>query len=165
MSTINAIGRVGTVIVLIAAFFVLAGAAGLREPWAALLFLFQWSMMEEMKLDRLPRSALGAAAGVTIASLPAWLAPSIGAGAGLAVMLLVVLAAVFLLIRGMAGVVINPATMAFLTVATIPHITQAARPVDLFLGIVAGVIYFGGLVAIPAALAKRRAGVSESGTP
>ncbi|WP_411341215.1 hypothetical protein V6U71_05035 [Sphingopyxis sp. J-6] len=165
MSTIKAIGRLGAVIVLIAVFFALAGAVGLREPWAALLFLFQWSMMEEMKLDRLPRSVLGAATGVAIASLPAWLTPSIGAGAGLAVMLMAVLVAVFLLIRGMAGVVINPATMAFLTVATIPHITQAARPVDLFLGIVAGVIYFGGLAAIPAALAKRRAGVSEGAAP
>lgn len=165
MSTIKAIGTLGTVIVLIATFFVLAGAVGLREPWAALLFVFQWSMMEEMKLDRLPRSALGATTGVAIASLPAWLTPLVGAGAGLAVMLLAVLVAVFLLIRGMAGLVINPATMAFLTVATIPHITQAARPIDLFLGIAAGVIYFGGVAAIPAVLAKRQAGVSESGAP
>lgn len=157
MPTTKAIGILGMGIVLIALFFALAAAVGLREPWAAFLFLFQWSLMEEMKLDRLPRSALGGATGVAIASLPVWLAPLVGAGTGLAVMLLAVIVVVFLFIRGLAGLVINPATMVFLTVATIPHVTEEARPVDLFLGIVAGVIFFGGLAAIQAALAKRHA--------
>ncbi|ARR55252.1 hypothetical protein HY78_18280 [Rhizorhabdus wittichii DC-6] len=152
MSTTKAIGTLGVAIILIAIFFFLTGVVGVREHWAGFLFLFQWSMMEGMKLDRLPRSALGALTGVAIASLPTWLTPLLGAGAALAVMLSAILVAVFLLIRGMAGLVINPATMVFLTVATIPQIVNSTRPAEVFLGIGAAVIFFGGLAAIQMAI-------------
>ncbi|NML87646.1 hypothetical protein HHL26_00990 [Sphingobium sp. TB-6] len=158
MSTTKAIGTLGAAIILIAIFFVLTGAVGVREHWAGFLFLFQWSMMEGMKLNRLPRSALGALTGVAIASLPTWLTPLLGAGAALAVMLFAVLVAVFLLIREMAGLFINPATMAFLTVATIPQIVNSTKPTEVFLGIAAGVIIFGGLAAIQAAIQRALAG-------
>jgi hypothetical protein len=142
---------------VIVIFLALAGAVGVREHWAAFLFLFQWSMMEEMKLNRLPQSALGVATGIAIASLPAWLTPLIGTAAAAAVMPLAVLVAVFLLIRKMGRLVINPATMAFLTVATIPHIMEATKPADIFLGLITGVFFFGGLAAI----AKRKAALTD----
>lgn len=144
------------VIVVVAAYLLAAIGLGIHEYWAGFLFLLQWSMMEEMKVERLPRSALGAALGAAIPFVPVWTAPAIGTGAGLALMLAIILLAVFLLILRTAALLINPATMLFLSVVSIPHIAGHVPPADVFLGLFAGIVFFGGLAGA-GVLVQRRA--------
>jgi hypothetical protein len=155
MSTGKALSIVLAVIIVVGAYLGLATWLHVVEYWVGFLFLLQWSMMEEMKVDRLPKSALGAAAGIAIASLPAWLAPAIGVNAALAVLTVAALVATFLLIKGVAGLVINPATMVFLTVATIPHVARGATPLGLYLGLGLGLAFFGGLALVALAVRSK----------
>lgn len=143
------------VVVVIAAYLGLAHWLGIREYWAGFLFLLQWSVMEQMQVDRLSRSIAGAVLGASIAFVPGWLTPSLGTGAASAVMLGMILLAVFLQIRGKAVFAVNGATMLFLTVMTIPQIAANALPGEIYLGLTAGIVFFGGLASL-AAWAKGR---------
>lgn len=157
MSNGKALMVLGLVVVLVGAYLGVAAWLRIGEYWAGFLFLLQWSMMEEMKLERLSRSATGAAAGAALPFVPIWLAPVVGAEAGLAVMLALILIAVFLLIRGVATFVVNAATMIFLTVVSIPHLAGRVPPGDIFAGLLLGVVFFGGLAALAGSAAKLRA--------
>jgi hypothetical protein len=145
MSTIRALGILAIVVLVVAPYLGLTALFAIRGYWAGFLFLFQWSMMEEMKPRSLPKSALGAATGIAIACVGAWLAPVVGQSAAAAIQLAVVAASVFLLIRQSAALFINAATMLFLTVMTVPQVASGARPLDMFIGLAAGVVFFGGL--------------------
>jgi hypothetical protein len=161
MSNGKALAILLGVVIVVAAYLALSGWMGVGEAWAGFLFLLQWSMMEEAKLDRLPRSALGATLGVAIPFVPAWLAPVVGAEAGLAVMLAIILLAVFLLIRGLVTLLINASTMLFLTIVSIPRIASAG-PVALWLGLLVGILFFGGLAAAAALLRSRAAATPDA---
>jgi hypothetical protein len=136
------------VILAVGGYMGLTALLGVREYWAGFLFLLQWGMMEQLKIDHLPKSALGAATGAAIAFLPAWLTPALGlVGAG-AAMTVAILAATFCLILGKAPIIVNAATMLFLTILSIPHLAAQVRSIDVYAGLAAGVLFFGGLAAL-----------------
>lgn len=153
------------VVVLVAAFIAFCSMIGVSQYWAGFLFLFQWSLMEEMKNDRLVKSILGAAVGTSIAFLPVWLTPQLGLNVAMMIMLAVILVAVFFQIRQMASVAINGATMLFLTVNTIPYVAQNAPPASVFAGLSAGVVFFGGLALIAAAVMAKRQSSATAPVP
>lgn len=164
MSNGKALAIVLGVVVVVGTFLALTAWLGIGQYWAGFLFLLQWSMMEETRPERLARSALGAALGTAIPFVPLWLGPVAGASVGLAAMLAIILIAVFLLIRGLVPVLVNAATMLFLTVVSIPQVA-AAGPAAILLGLAAGVVFFGGLGAGAAALARGKAGEQTAALP
>jgi hypothetical protein len=130
------------VVVVVGCYIALASSLGITEYWVGFLFLLVWTMVEGASLTRLPHVILGASAGMAIAFSGTWAAPVLGTG-GAAVQVASSLIAVFLLIRQSAKIVINVAMMLFLTVMSIPHIGSSSSPVDLYLGLVAGIAFFG----------------------
>lgn len=153
------------VVVLVAAFLAFCSWIGVSQFWAGFLFLFQWSLMEEAKNDRLIKSLVGAVVGTSIAFIPIWLTPEIGLTMAMLAMVAVILIAVFFQIRHMATVAINGATMLFLTVNTIPFVAQNAAPADVFAGLFSGAAFFGGLALLAAWVMAKRQSAAPSAVP
>lgn len=162
MSPVKGLLILLAVIVVIAGYIAAAIALHLSEPWAGFLFLLYWSMAEQAKLDRIAPSAIGAFVGMGTAAMMALLPPAIGMGPGMAIFMAVVLVLVYAIIMGWAPIAVNMATMLFLTVGTIPHVQAHADFGQVFLGIIAGIVFFGGLALIAAAVARRKATPAEA---
>lgn len=150
------------VIVVIAGYIAATIALHLSEPWAGFLFLLYWSMVEQAKLDRIAPSVIGAFVGMGTAAMMALLPPAIGMGPGMGVFMAVVLVLVYAIIMGWAPIAVNMATMLFLTVGTIPYVQAHADFAQIFFGIGAGIVYFGGLALIAAAVSRKKAAVAEA---
>jgi hypothetical protein len=150
------------VVVVVGCYIALALSLGITEYWVGFLFLLVWTMVEGASLPRLPHVILGASAGMAIAFSAIWATPVLGA-AGSGAQIALSLVAVFLLIRQSAKIVVNVAMMLFLTVMSIPHIGSSASPVDLYLGLAAGVIFFGAIGFTASLLMREKpaAGVGE----
>lgn len=153
----KAAGILGVLVLAIAVFLAATYLLGVREAWAGFLFFFAFGLIEQMNPEKLASSVLGAATGIAIGMMPVWLAPL--AGEALTGLLLVgaVLVAIYLFLLGRLSILVNGVTMTFLTVTAIPHVSQGAAVTDIFLGMTAGAVYFGGLALAVAAIAKSRA--------
>lgn len=162
MSPVKGLLILLAVIVVVAAYIAAAAALHLSEAWAGFLFLLYWSMVEEARPDRLPRSAIGAFVGAGTAALMALLPPVMGMGPGMAIFLGVVLLLVYAIIMGWAPIAVNMATMLFLTVGTIPQVQGHADFPQIFLGIMAGIAFFGGLALIAGALTRKKVAPVEA---
>lgn len=153
----KAAGITLAVVVVIAAYLAACMTLGIVEYWAGFLFLTQWGLMEQCKVDRLPHSIGGAIVGTLIALTPSQLPALLGPVPGTVVMLAIILWSIYAMIMGWLPMIINAATMIFLTVVTIPEIVKGATPIGIFEGLAAGIVAFGGLGLIGAAVAKRSA--------
>lgn len=156
----KALALLGVVVIVVAGFLGLTAAFGNHEAWAGFLFLLYWSMVEGMKTEALPKSILGALLGLGIASLLFLLPDRLGSTPGLLAFLVVILVLVYLQLRGRLPIAINPATMIYLTVATIPHVQAHASFTHTLVALLLGVAYFGGLALIVTGVMKRRAATS-----
>ncbi|CAN5126537.1 hypothetical protein BH10PSE13_BH10PSE13_14730 [soil metagenome] len=154
MSTVRAFGILAIVAIVVGLYLGLTKFLGIHEYWAGFLFLLQWSMMEQTKLQAIPRSALGAATGIAIACVGIWLAPIVGAPNAAIAQILASAVAVFLLIRQLVGLFVNAATMLFLTVMTIPQVAAGTTPFGCYIGLSAGVVFFGGLALAAAGVSR-----------
>lgn len=161
----KAAGITLAVVVVIAAYLAACMAIGIKEYWAGFLFLTQWGLMEQCRVDRLPHSIGGAIVGTLIAFTPYHLPQLLGTIPGTVVMLAIILWSIYAMIMGWLPMIINAATMIFLTVVTIPEIVQGAAAPGILAGLAAGIVAFGGLGLIGAAVAKRSAAKAEIGAP
>lgn len=148
MSTPKAFAALAATILVVGAYLALTFLLGIPQYWPGFLFLFLWSTIEGMKIERLAHAAIGSAGGLVLAALPVWLAPTLGASGASGVMLGAILLCVFSLLKGWAGIVCNLGMMLFLTIATIPQIAGHTSPADMFAGLASGVLFFGGLALI-----------------
>lgn len=162
MSTGKALAILFAVVAVIGLYVGLAFWLKVTASWVGFLFLTQWTVVDGGKLTQFPRTVLGALSGMTIALIPALLSPSLGHGPAMAVMLGLILVAVFLFIAARASQVINAATMMFLTVMSIPEIATHATPADLFVGFALGLVYFGGLAFAGSLFMKWRSPNAQS---
>jgi hypothetical protein len=153
-----------SVVVVIAAYLGLAMLLGIKEYWVGFLFLSQWGLMEQCKVARLPQSIGGAVAGTLIAFTPSQLPLLLGTTPGLIVMLAIMLWAIYAMVIGWLPLIINAAAMIFLTVITVPEIVQGSRPLGIIEGLVAGVVFFGGIGLILSLLVPT-APADEPATP
>lgn len=142
--------------VIVAAYLGLEAWLGVKEYWVGFLFLSQWGLMEQCRMDRLPASIFGAATGLLIALAPSQLPLFLGMTLGLTVTAVVTLAATYSLIMGWLPLFINAATMIFLTVITVPQIAQGSTPTSLLAGLATGVLFFGGLGLVGAAVSRAK---------
>lgn len=157
MSSARAFGILAIVAIVVGLYIGLTKGLGIHEYWAGFLFLLQWSMMEQTRVQALPKSALGAATGIAIACCGVWLVPLVGAPNAAIAQILASAVAVFLLIRQVAGLFVNAATMLFLTVMTIPQVAAGATPAGAYMGLLAGVVFFGGLAVAAATVSRWKA--------
>lgn len=158
MSPLKGLAVLAGVIVVIAGFVCVAVALHLSELWAGFLFLLYWSMIEEAKVERIPKAAIGAFVGTGTAALMALAPAALGMGPGMALFMAVILVLVYAMIMGWAPIAVNASTMIFLTVGTIPHVQGHADWRQIAFGIIAGIVYFGGLALIAGALTRKKAG-------
>jgi hypothetical protein len=159
---VKALGIVAAVVVAVAAYLGLVALLGIREGWAGFLFLAVWGLMDKLDLKAAPARIVGALAGLALAWTMGGLAPWIGAAASLAVFLALVLAAVYLQVRGQAAVVVNAATMIFLSVGTIPQVQAGADFAHAALAVLLAAAFFCGLALAGAQLARRRSAAAPA---
>jgi hypothetical protein len=107
------------VIVVIGSFIALGSALGVKQFWIAFLFLLYWTGVEHAAFDKLLACVAGAVVGLALAwslsLFPAWF----GEKYGMICFGLLILVTVYCQIMGWLPVVVNLATMLFLTVGTI----------------------------------------------
>jgi len=132
------------VVVAVAIWIVLTSMLKIHAGFAGYLILWYWTTVERADFSRLPGVVIGGLVGVALAWQLSFLPAHLGT-TGLALALLVILAAVFIQIMQAGGLFVNNSTMMFLTVLTAPqmvgvHVTDAIAAVAL------GTVYFGGMV-------------------
>lgn len=147
---------VAGIALVVALYLGLAMVLGLKEFWAGFLFLFFWAGIEQMRFERINAAVMGASMGLLTAlalnQLPILL--GITAGLGLALGLVVIL--VYCQVMGWISLLVNNATMLFLTVATIPHLQTHGSFDEMFAALYVGVAFFGGLLWCISLLIKKR---------
>ena len=161
MSTRKALGILCAVVVVITLYIGLGLWLRVDDAWVVFLLLTQWTVVDGGKITQLPRTVLGALSGMTTALIPGLLSTYLGSGPAMALMLSLILVAIFLFTTGRASQVINAATMVFLTVMSVPQIGARAVPADLFIGFALGLAYFGGLGFLASQVVKGRTTVSQ----
>ncbi|HLS99674.1 MAG: hypothetical protein WDA10_06635 [Porticoccaceae bacterium] len=147
---------VGAIAVVVVAFLLLTRALGIAEFWAGFLFLFFWAGIEQMRFERLNFAVVGACVGL-LAALALNQLPQLLGGGGLALALAGVVALVYCQVMGWLALLVNNATMLFLTVATIPHLQASGNFPQMFAGLLVGVVFFGGLLWSAFRVARWRA--------
>jgi hypothetical protein len=146
MTPVKALLVVVAIIVVVGIFLTLTHMAGLREPWAAFLFLLFWAGIEHAQFDKLAACVVGAIFGTVLGYLLKLLPVALGMGVGMSVFLGIVVVAVFCQVMGWLPLLINLVTMLFLTVTTIGAIQTQVDFADAALSLAAGIVYFAGLV-------------------
>ncbi len=148
----------GLVVLAVAAvvvlFVTLNNALGIQEFWAGFLFLFYWAAIEHARFDKLAAAATGALVGLG-ASFALHALPAFMGGAGLTLALSLVVVLVYCQVMGWASLLVNNATMLFLTVGTVPHVQKSGDYAQIFVGLLMGVLFFGGLLALAGQLKKK----------
>ena len=142
--------------VAVVLFLLLTSSLGINEFWAGFLWLFFWAGVEHMRFDRLNQSVVGACVGLGAAMalklFPQWLGVL-----GLVAALAIVVVLVYCQVMGWFSLLVNNATMLFLTVATIPHLQGHGDFGQIYTALVLGVVFFGGLLWVGFRFARLRA--------
>ncbi len=128
------------VVVLVAAFVWMNHALGVSQVWAGFLFILYWAGLEHVQMERLVPSSVGALAGLGIAYALHVLPPQLGA-TGWAIVVGLILVAIYCQIMGWLPIVVNMATMLFLTVGCVPAVQQHADLVNAFAALVSGIVF------------------------
>lgn len=147
---------VAGIAVVVALYLGLALAIGLVEFWTGFLFLFFWAGIEQMRFDRINAAVAGASVGLLTALALKQLPVLLGTAAGLGLALGLVVILVYCQVMGWIGLLVNNATMLFLTVATIPHLQTRGSFTEMFTALYVGVAFFGGLLWCVSLLIKKR---------
>lgn len=143
----------GAVVIMTTVFLALSYALNIHDTWVPFLFLTYWGAIEQMSFKKLPACIVGAFVGLAVSyglqSLPGMIGT-----AGFAAVLGVILLMVYCLLLGWARIAVNPMSLLFLTVATIPGIQQRPFP-PLFEALALGFVFFVGLAAITQWVGRR----------
>lgn len=143
------------VIAVLATFLLLGAVMGLTEMWPAFILLLCWSFLEDLSVTALPRVVLGALLGIAVAAVMGVGPQAFGASWGAALGIVAVLVLVYAFILGKVRMLVNPTTMVFLTVLTIPHVQGGAALSAILAGFAWGVVYFGTIGWVLARLKKQ----------
>ncbi len=124
-----------------AGFILLCGALGNHDFYAGFLFLLCWTVMEQIKLARLPHTILGCAFGASLGYALQYLIGSAVPMGGLifGAIVMIVLYCQFL---GWLPLIANLSTFTFLLVVTIPYIQTQGNFRDVAIALALGIAYF-----------------------
>ncbi len=134
----------------------LAMVLHMKAGFTGFLFLWYWATVEKAAFDRLLASVLGAGLGAALAWMLLYLPTAFG-GAGLIVALAVLSGVVLMMIMGQAPLIVNNASMLFLTVLTAPPLLGVVQAGAVDAAILLGALYFGGLVYLAKLYTQSRA--------
>lgn len=162
LSPIAAFGVLLGVIAVILGFLGLVVLLSITEVWAGFLFLLYWGGIQHLELKEYPAATLGSLFGLLLIYLAHNLGTILGLpDLSLPLFLGVICTVVYLQILGKFSLVINLASMLFLTVGTIPQLAELdilniAEAVGL------SALYFGLLAAIGNTVMAHKASAKES---
>lgn len=162
LSPIAAFGVLLGVIAVILGFLGLVVLLSITEVWAGFLFLLYWGGIQHLELKEYPAATLGSLFGLLLIYLAHNLGTILGLpDLSLPLFLGVICTVVYLQILGKFSLVINLASMLFLTVGTIPQLAELdilniAEAVGL------SALYFGLLAAIGNTIMAHKASAKES---
>ena len=128
------------IVILVAAFIWMTHALGISQAWPGFLFILYWAGLEHVQMERLAPSVVGALAGFGIGWAMHVLPPLLGV-AGWAIVLGTILVAIYCHVMGWLPVVVNMATMLFLTVGTVPAVQEHADLTDAFAALLCGMVF------------------------
>ncbi|MEI6642670.1 MAG: hypothetical protein WCL10_11585 [Novosphingobium sp.] len=130
------------VIVVIAGFVALGAWLKVVPLYAGFLLLWAWSALHELSLKALPAALAGALTGAGMSFL-LQTGTMQGSPAIIALALLLMIGAVFLVVAGRAAFFCNQSTMLFITVLNAPVIQKGEDFRQAILAVVLGALWFG----------------------
>jgi len=130
-----------SIIVVVAVFVGLNSWIGIADFWAGFLFVLYWSGVEHMKMERLPHCIVGAALGLLVSYGLQTLPHAFGT-LGIIIPLAVIILMVYCQVMSWLPILVNTATMLFLTVATIPALQMHGNFISVLSGFGIGVVFF-----------------------
>ncbi|MFM5923906.1 MAG: hypothetical protein ACKOPG_06950 [Novosphingobium sp.] len=145
------------IVVLIVAWIAIAlGVLHMTDTTlvGAFMFLWYWANNEQLQFGRLLPAMLGSLSGIGVAWLLVYVPTHFG-GAGLAIGLGALILALFLDVVKKVPLVINTATMLFVTLAAAPLIQLKVNWGELVLSTVVGGLFFAAAVWLLQSLAAR----------
>jgi hypothetical protein len=144
------IGAVG----FMAVFFGLYSVLRVQPVVFGLLFLLYWAAILRQDRGAFFPSALGGQGGILLGWLLICM-PTLAGRAGSLISLSALAVALFCFMRGHARLVVNNATMLFLTVSTIPELNVSKDVVGMVQSLLLGAAYMG-VVTVAADFVKKR---------
>jgi hypothetical protein len=132
----------GIVVVAVAAFIGISSALSLPSVYGGFLFVFYFTGLCHAAPDKFAPAVAGAFAGLATAFLLMYLPVAMG-NLGMALALGLVLAAIYALIMGWVPLLVNNATMLFLTIGTIPALQQMATIAEMALSVLLAAVLIG----------------------
>jgi hypothetical protein len=145
MTSLQALMTLAVVALFIGIFLTICHLLNVEQFWPGFMFLLYWGMMDKTDVKKLPDTVVGGALGLLVGYSSSLLAPMLGEQAGLAFLGLVLIL-IFCQLTGRFARAINPLTMIYLTICTIPAVSEGTHFADSIVGFILGVIYFGGLI-------------------
>lgn len=133
------------IIVLVAVFVGLNSWIGIADFWAGFLFVLYWSGVEHLKMEKLAQCIVGAALGLLV-SYGLQTLPHMLGTLGIVIPLAVIILMIYCQVMSWLPILVNTATMLFLTVATMPALQMHGNFISVFSGFGIGVVFFVTLV-------------------
>jgi hypothetical protein len=133
------------IIVLVAIFIALCLGLGIVDMFPGFFFLYHWGSIEQGRLPALRSVIPGALFGLTLG----WLLLALSGGLlGLGIFIAVLLPVILCQLLGRFPLIINTATMLFLTFSTIAHVQAHASFPGMFAGLSVAIALFVPVVAL-----------------
>ncbi|OCC25567.1 hypothetical protein MB02_02740 [Croceicoccus estronivorus] len=136
----------------------IAAALGLSALYGGFLFVLYWTAFCHAQMDKFVPALIGSFGGLALAYGLQALPAALGAEAGMALALVLVLLAIYFIIMGWLPILVNNAFMLFLTVGTIPALHEGTTLSAIGQAIVVAAIYTFILVQVGTKLASKGAG-------
>lgn len=149
----------GGVVLLIAGFIALGLLLGLTPLYAGFLLLWYWGSVDMVEGKALLPLLVGACGGTATAWLLQYGAAHSGL-AGVALVLGLIVAAIYCQLRGWLPLLINRPYMLYLTVMAAPLLQAGESFAHVMAAIVAATLYFGGIVTAGRMVMARRSTVA-----
>jgi len=134
VSPAKGLATLAVVVVAVAGFIGISTALGLASAYGGFLFVFYFTSLCHAAPEKFMPAVVGAFCGLTMAALLTQLPETMGS-AGMAIALSFILAAIYAMIMGWVPILVNNATMLFLTVGTIPALHATATIAEMALSV------------------------------
>ena len=150
LSPAKGMAVVAAIAVVVIIYLALTHYFAITEFWAGFLWLFYWAAIEGSDFKKIDASVIGALVGIltgfALSVLPVQLADVVqGVNLGLVIALALIVFLVYCNVMGWLKLLVNNATMLFLTVATIVHVQEHGAFPGMIAALALAVVFFGGL--------------------
>jgi len=133
---------------------------GITHYYFGFLFMIYWGAIMQMAMPAFLPSLIGSLTGLAIAWMPLGLAPIIGPTAYV-ISIIAIATLVFCFLRGHFRVVVNIATMLFLTLSGIPELQLVENAPQMVAAVIIAALYMGAVAIVMNRLMARRAQASQ----